>query len=254
LPDLLWLRTLLKALILPPTGPLLVAAVGLALQSRHPRTGRALAVAGVAVLLVFSMPVVAVLLLRWVDSSPPLDIERAKSAQAVVILGGGVRHDAAEYGGDTLGRLTLDRVRYGARVARLTGLPVLVSGGAPTGGATEAELMREALETEFGVAVRWTEDRSRNTHENAVRSAEILNAAGIHRVVLVGHAFDMPRAVAEFAYQGIATIRAPTGIAVRDLDYPMVLMPSIAGLEGSYYALYEILGNAVLWISRAVNP
>jgi hypothetical protein len=31
-------------------------------------------------------------------------------------------------------------------------------------------------------------------------------------------------------------------------------MPSIAGLEGSYYALYEILGNAVLWISRAVNP
>ena len=114
--------------------------------------------------------------------------------------------------------------------------------------------MREALESEFGVTVRWTEDRSRNTHENAVRSAEILNAAGIHRVVLVGHAFDMPRAVAEFAYQGIATIRAPTGIAVRELDFPMVLMPSIAGLEGSYYALYEILGNAVLWISRAVNP
>ena len=254
MPDLIWLRTLLKALVLPPTGPLLIAALGLALQGRHPRMGRSLAVTGVLVLLVLSMPVVAVLLLRSVDSSPPLDIESAKRAQAVVILGGGVRHDAAEYGGDTLGRLTLDRVRYGARVARLTGLPVLVSGGAPTGGTTEAELMREALESEFGVTVRWTEDRSRNTHENAVRSAEILNAAGIHRVVLVGHAFDMPRAVAEFAYQGIATIRAPTGIAVRDLDYPMVLMPSIAGLEGSYYALYEILGNAALWISLAVNP
>ena len=30
---------------------------------------------------------------------------------------------------DTLATLTLERVRYGARVARLTGLPVLVSGG-----------------------------------------------------------------------------------------------------------------------------
>ena len=252
MPDLIWLRTLLKALILPPTGPLLIAALGLALQRRHPRMGRALAVAGVLVLLVLSMPVVALPLLRWLDSSPPLDIESAKRAQAVVILGGGVRHDAAEYGGDTLGRLTLDRVRYGARVARLTGLPVLVSGGAPTGGTAEAELMREALESEFGVAVRWTEDRSRNTHENAVRSAEILTAAGIRRVVLIGHAFDMPRAAAEFAHEGIVTIKAPTGIAVRDLDFPLVLMPSIAGLEGSYYAIYEMLGIAVLWISRAV--
>ena len=252
MPDLIWFKTLLKALILPPTGPLLLAALGLGLQRRHPRIGRAFAVAGVLVLLVLSTPVVAVLLLRWVDSSPPIDIESAKRAQALVILGGGVRHDAAEYGGDTLGRLTLDRVRYGARVARLTGLPVLVSGGAPTGGMTEAKLMRDALEVEFGVGVRWTEDRSHNTHENAVRSSEILRAAGIHRVVLIGHAFDMPRAVAEFANEGIATIKAPTGIPASDLEFPSMLVPSLAGLEGSYYALYEILANAVLWINRSV--
>ena len=252
MPDLIWLKTLLKALILPPTGPLLIATLGLGLQRRHPRIGRALAVAGVVVLLLLSMPVVAVLLQRWVDSSPPLDVESAKQAQAVVILGGGVRHDAAEYGGDTLGRLTLERVRYGARVARLTGLPVLVSGGAPTGGVTEARLMREALEGEFGVAVRWTEDRSRNTHENAVRSAEILRAAGIRRVVLVGHGFDMPRAVAEFANEGIATVKAPTGTPARDLEFPSMLVPGLAGLEGSYYAIYEILGLAVLWIAQSV--
>jgi len=113
--------------------------------------------------------------------------------------------------------------------------------------------MRDSLQSEFGVAVRWTEDRSRNTHENAARSAEILRAAGIRRVILIGHAFDMPRAAAEFEDQGIATIKAPTGIAARDLDFPLVLMPSIAGLEGSYYAVYEILGNAVLWISRALT-
>jgi hypothetical protein len=55
----------------------------------------------------------------------------------------------------------------------------------------------------------------------------------------------MPRASAEFETQGIAIIRAPTGIpAAGDgglLDY----VPSIAGLQGSYYALYEILALGV---------
>ncbi len=224
---------------------MLLAALGLGLQTRFPRTGRAVALGGVLLLLVLSMPVVAVFLLRSVDSSPPLDIERAKTAQAIVILGGGTRHNAAEFDGDTLGRLTLERVRYGARVARLTELPVLVSGGSPSGGESEAKLMRKALEQEFGISVRWVEDRSRNTHENAVRSAEMLRGAGIHRVVLVGHGFDMPRATAEFADQGIQTIKAPTGIPVWDLDAPRMFVPSVGGLEGSYYALYEILANLV---------
>ena len=53
----------------------------------------------------------------------------AADAEAIVILGGGTRRNAPEYGGDTLGRLTLERVRYGAQVAKLTALPVLVTGG-----------------------------------------------------------------------------------------------------------------------------
>lgn len=147
--------------------------------------------------------------------------------------------------------MTLERVRYGARVARLTGLPVLVTGGSPSGGESEAKLMQESLEREFGVEVRWAEDRSRNTHENAVFSAQILRLAGIHRVVLVGHGVDMPRAIAEFADEGIEVIAAPTGIPVWDSISPLMFVPSISGLEGSYYALYEVAGNLVRWVSRA---
>ena len=110
------------------------------------------------------------------------------------------------------------------------------------------------MEREFGIAVRWVEDRSRNTHENAVQSAAILRAAGIHRVVLVGHGFDMPRAAAEFADEGIETINAPTGIPAWDFDTPLIFMPSIAGLEGSYYALYEILGNLVRSLIASTRP
>ena len=127
--DALWLKALIRPLVLPPTGLLLMAALGLTLCSRLPRAGRALAATGVLGVLALSMPVVADYLLDFVDTSPPLSVGQAKDAQAIVILGGGVRRNALEYGGDTLSSLTLERVRYGARVARLTGLPVLVSGG-----------------------------------------------------------------------------------------------------------------------------
>lgn len=248
--DPIAVKALLKAVVLPPGGPLLLAIAGLLLARRHPRVGRSIAAVGVATLFVLSMPIVAALLVRSLDASPPLDLEVAKGAQAVVILGGGTRRGAPEYGGDTLGRLTLERVRYGARVARQTGLPVLVSGGSVSGDETEAKLMREALANEYGVDVRWVEDRSRTTHENAVESAAILRAAGVRRVVLVAHSFDMPRATAEFASQGIETIAAPTGIVTLRVDSPLDFLPSVMGIEGSYYALYEMLANAVRRATR----
>jgi uncharacterized SAM-binding protein YcdF (DUF218 family) len=247
--DPYWLKAVLKQLVLPPTGPLLVAVLGLGLLRRHRRMGRVLAFAGVLSLLLLSMPVVSNALRQWIGGSPVFDLERAKSAQAIVILGGGTRAEAAEYGGDTLGHLTLERVRYGARVARLTGLPVLVTGGSNSGGDTEGKLMRESLESEFGVSVNWAEEQSRNTHENAVFSAAILRAQGIDRVVLIAHDFDMRRAAAEFAAAGIESVAAPTGTPSGAGDW-RDFVPGIAGLGGSYYALYEILGNLV----RVITP
>jgi uncharacterized SAM-binding protein YcdF (DUF218 family) len=202
-------------------------------------------------LWVLAMPVVAAFLVRSLDASPPLDTAQASGAKALVILGGGVRRNAAEYGGDTLATLTLERVRYGARVARAIHLPILVTGGVVLGGEPEARLMRAVLEREYGLDVRWSEERSRNTHENALRSAEILRAAGIERVVLVAHSFDIPRAKAEFAAAGIEIIAAPTGIPAAGPDTFLDYLPSIGGLHTSYYAVYEILANLVRWVTRA---
>ena len=239
-------NVLLKALVLPPAAPLLIALIGLALLDRHRRLGRLLATLGVVLLVLVSLPAVGAFLIRFVDDSPPFDPAQAKSAQAIVILGGGTKRAAPEYGGDTLNRLTIERVRYGARVARLTGLPVMVVGGrpAPTREA-EAKVMRDALQNEFGVAVHWTEDQSTNTHENALMAAAILRPEGVRRVVLVAHTFDMPRASAEFAAAGLETIPASTGLLPP--PQPSVLLdyvPSVEGLQGSYYALYELYANA----------
>ena len=248
--DALWLKAVIRPLVLPPTGLLLLAAVGLVLCSRFPRAGRALAAAGVVGLLAVSMPVVADFLLDIVDTSAPLAVEQAKDAQAVVILGGGVRRNALEYGGDTLSSLTLERVRYGAHVARLTGLPIMVSGGSVLGGEPEANLMKASLEQEFNVPVRWSEAGSRTTHENAVRSAEMLRRDGVQRIVLVTHGFDMRRASAEFEAAGLAIVAAPAGKRGATHDSVLDYLPSMAGLQGSYYASYEILANLVFLVNR----
>jgi len=248
--DSLWLKALIKALVLPPTGPLLMAALGLALCFRFPRGGRALAAAGVLGLLILATPITADFLVQFVDTSPVLDPAKAAQAQAIVILGGGIRRNAPEYGGDTLATLTLERVRYGAQVARVTGLPVLVTGGSVLGGEPEAKVMQASLENEFGVPVRWVEAHSRTTHENAVLSAGILRKEGIRRVVLVTHAFDMRRATGEFSEQGIETIGAPTGKRNATGDRLLDYVPSMAGLVGSYYAAYELLANLVFWVNR----
>jgi len=247
----LWIKAVLKTAVLPPTGPLLLAAFGIVLWRRAPRLGRGLAAAGVAGLLLLSMPAVAEFLVSLVDTSVPFDPQAAKSAEAVVILGGGIRYNAPEYGGDTLATLTLERVRYGARVARLTGLPVLVSGGTVLAGEAEAVLMAAALEREFGVPVRWVEQRSRTTHENAVRTAAILQRDGIDRIILVTHVFDTRRAIAEFEAQGLHAVAAPTGGSSPSPGVILDWMPSMPGLTRSYYATYELLANVVRVLSPA---
>jgi Uncharacterized conserved protein len=129
--------------VLPPTGPLLIAIAGLALAGRHPLRGRMIASVGVFLVLLLSMPATSAFLVRCLDRSPPFEISRATDAQAIVILGGGTRPYAAEYGGATLGSITLERVRYGAQLARASGLPILVSGGlvawSAAGGAADAQ-------------------------------------------------------------------------------------------------------------------
>jgi len=130
---------------------------------------------------------------------------------AIVILSAGRRVYAPEFGTETLDELSLERVRYGALLARATRLPVLVSGGlGGEGRPSLAQLMADALRSDYGIAARWLESRSVNTAENAILSSEILRSAGIKRVILVTHAWHMKRANAAFIANGISVLPGPT--------------------------------------------
>ncbi len=247
-------KKILATLILPPAGPLLLAALGLLLLRRWPRLGRTLAWGGIVFLWLISTPLIAQALLHTLETAPPLDMAqdmaRVRRAQAIVVLGGGNYLVAPEYGGDTVGRITLERVRYAARLARETGLPLLVTGGAPQGGTPEGQTMRAALEHDFGVPVRWVEDRSLDTRENALYSAAILRAAGVDRVLLVTYAFHMPRSLAAFADTGLEIIPAPTAYATLSPFKLTQLLPTERGLEQGYFALHEWLGLVAQKLTR----
>ena len=66
---------------------------------------------------------------------------------------------------------------------RETGLPLAVTGGVVFGdGAPEARLMERALQEDFGVDVRWVEEESRNTEQNAALTRRLLERDGMTRI------------------------------------------------------------------------
>jgi uncharacterized SAM-binding protein YcdF (DUF218 family) len=243
-----FVKKLITALVLPPTGELLVTMGGLVLLRRKPRFGRVLAWCGVLTLLALSLPPVSVALVKLIGDGAPLDRQQAASAQAIVVLGGGLRRDAVEYGGDTLSMTSLERVRYAALLARETRLPVLVTGGRVYGGRLEADVMQEVLEREYSVPVRWVESKSRNTHENALFSATLLHHDGIVRALVVCHGLDTRRIRREFSAAGLEVIPAPTVMPSLTIDSPIQLLPSMGALSESHFALYELLGNVAIWM------
>lgn len=250
--DWIAMRKILAGLVLPPTGPLLCIVLGLTLMGRWRRAGQSLAWFGVCSLMALSLPLASSWLVDLAGDGEAFDLSRPTNAQVIVVTGGGVRIHAPEYGGDTLGRLSLERVRYGAYLARKTGLPLLVTGGVVSKGMPEAEVMRDALQQEFATSVRWVEAKSRNTSENARFSAAMLKPEGISRVLLVTHAFDVRRARLEFEVAGLQVISAPTLIRSHTPE-PIAItdfLPSASALHASYYACYELLALMMRQIVR----
>jgi uncharacterized SAM-binding protein YcdF (DUF218 family) len=246
--SLAWLLTNgFAALLLPPFNGLLLIGAGWGFRRSRPRIARGLIGSGACLLFVLSLPLVGESLLRSLEPEP-LDLHRAREAQAIVLLGGGRYLDAPEYGGDTVGRYTLVRLRYAARLQRETGLPLLVSGGRPGApGLSEGETMRRVLEQELNARVRWVEGESTTTRENAIFSASILRAAGVQRVLLVSHAWHMPRAVESFRRVGLEAIPAPTAFTRTRLT-PLAFLPNAAAMENSSNALHEWIGRFWYWL------
>ncbi len=245
------IRYFFKQLLLPPGGLLLLLLLGWWLRRRAPRLAALCFVTGFGGLWLMSLPIVVEWTARAVEREPALAEARwpklSGQAGAIVVLGAGREQNDPAWGGDQPGYVALERLRYAARVAKASGLPILTSGGLHYGQPpSEAMLGAEVLQRDLGVATRWLEERSRTTWENAVFSAEMLRSAGIERVVLVTSAAHMPRSRWCFEQNGIEVIAAPVGFMGVPNGRPLNgWLPEAKAYWQNGMLLNEIAGMAV---------
>ncbi|WP_199155381.1 YdcF family protein [Chromobacterium sp. ASV23] len=237
----LW-HQLLGALLLPPLIYLLPIVLGALLLRRCLRWGSGLLALGVVLGYLLSIPQTAMWLASHVERYPVASAAQLQAVEAIVVLGGG-KKPAPEYGRNEPSADTLARLRYGAYLARQTGKPLLVTGGAPLGGEPEGEVMARTLREDYGLTPRWVERRSNTTLENAQFSAALLRRDHIQRIALVSQGWHLARAVPFFERQGLSVLPAPTALIRYDGGGVFWWIPSGRAQQECHSLLREYLGQ-----------
>ena len=228
---------------------MILAISGLLIYIKRQKLGISLIVTSILTLYILSLPLVSVFLASRQQSYPALNNSQIQqtTAQAIVVLGGGTRSSAPEYDDQIIiHERVFDRLRYAIRLAKKTGLPVLVSGGKVFDQTqpAEAEIIQEILVNDFNFKANWLENQSRNTAENAKFSYRLLNKENIDRIILVTQALHMARAVDQFQNAGFQITPAPTAFISYSNQIPVLdYIPSASALEVSSMVMHELLGR-----------
>lgn len=120
----------------------------------------------------------------------------------IVILGYGLN------GNGKMAPELVNRVRAGKAQAEVsTTAPIVVTGGAPKSGVTEASAMQKWLVDNGVDASRiTTEDKSGSTVANAQNTAAILQRTGVRDIILITSPNHIRRAAADFAATGLRVV------------------------------------------------
>lgn len=251
----LYLSKLLPLFFYPLGLACVLMVAALVTLGKRPRWAARAITLALIILLGASNGWVSSLLVRSLEGQN-LPFTVVPTAEAIVVLGGATKPalpprpevDLSEQG---------DRIFYAAQLYKQQKAPlIIVSGGRidwTRQGAPESADMANIL-SQIGVpasAIIQDPD-SLNTYENAVNVRKILNARGIHQVLLVTSALHMPRSLSIFKHQGIAAIPAPTDFLVSNNELQALstspqatllnLLPDSDRLEHFTRALKEYVG------------
>jgi uncharacterized SAM-binding protein YcdF (DUF218 family) len=255
-------KPVVAALLLPPVPLLLLLLLGARLILPRRGLGWTIVLLSTVLMWLSTTTGASRLLAQQVLRPPPslnalrlAEIKaqvQAKRPVTVVVLGGGLHPLSPEYGVSNLNDQSLERLRYGLWLGRETGATVGFSGGLgwvqQEVGTPEGQVAQRIATQEFGRPLKWIEDASRDTHENAARTIALLRPQGIQQVLLVTHDYHMRRALQEFklvAPPGMEIVPAPLGVITQNPIDPLTWLPTARGFESVRQVLRELLAGAV---------
>ncbi len=246
---MLYLTKFLYETFLLPPGIFIVFMLALGIWLwRHEKRAAIALISIAALLYILSISIVGDLLIKPLEGRyhPPANIK----GDVIVMLGGGSVAGTPDI--DGVGSLTgssANRLLAAARIYKKTGLPIIISGGKLYSESASDAIVAKRKLIGLGIPADKviTEDKSRNTWENAYYTLEILKARHFKRPVLVTSAFHMWRSVIDFKKFGISVEPYPTDY-MSDVNSSLHLnsfAPYFGELTKSTIAIREYIGIAV---------
>lgn len=223
------------------------------------RSGRALAICGVLVLLLFGYaPAGNVLMLGLSERFPAWHAD-GRDPDGIIVLGGAIEAAKAEARGEielnSAGERVLAMLQLARRFPRAR---IVYSGGSANlfpPYIAEAPFVERLLE-EFGTARDRIviESASRTTFENATRVRDLVQPQPGQRWLLVTSAWHMPRSIGAFRAVGFDVEAYPVDWRTRGWRDAFEPFPRLAmGLAQSDTAMHEWAGLIGYWWSGRID-
>ena len=235
----------------------LIIGVGLGgallLRTRYARLGRRLAIASLLLLAIAGLlPVGNALIIPLEERFPPWDATRG-APDGIVALGGAISPDVAIARNEPALNEAAERITAVVELARRYPAARIIFSGGDASFAYEAGNESEVairLFERLGLAPGriLTEDKSRNTVENALFSKQLAMPKAGERWLLVTSAYHMPRSVGVFRRAGFAVEAYPVDWRTRGVRDAVRMFPTVGdGLRRTDTAVREWVGLAVYW-------
>jgi uncharacterized SAM-binding protein YcdF (DUF218 family) len=242
--------------LLPPQVNIVILVLGMLIWFFAPRTGKVMAVIGIASVWMFSTPFIANHLIGILQNPyVMLDPEASGKHQstAILVLGGGGSVDDAYRQVYTVSDVTLQRLKYAVSLYQKTHLPIIVSGGKTNGSNnSEADIMAKYLQENDNIIVAFKDEKSQSSENDHAYLASLFKQKHIDNIYLVTHAWDMARSQFIFECAGLKVTPAPMGYVESVDGIVSNWIPNLRALNVSAIAVHEFL--SMFWYQQVYDP
>lgn len=238
---------------------LMMLAGILLMATRFAKIGKALAVAALALIVVFGLGPAGNWLIYPLEQRFPKWDAAHGAPDGIIVLGGSIGPSNSQARGEPALNESAERLTVIAELARrFPSIPIVFSGGNASlipGGPSEAQFVRRIFES-FGIAPEriMLEDRSRTTAENAALTRDMVKPRPGSRWLLVTSAHHMPRSVGVFRAADFPVEAYPVDWRTAGAEDLWTPFRSVAGgLARTDAAAHEWIGLLVYWLTGRMS-